>query len=370
VAEERPAAAQAGPAPVAGSAGAELRGDVPWVHSPFEQPWWLEAVAPGRWGEVVVEQDGAVAARLPYIVNRRFGLTALTQAPLTRFLGPWIRPVEGKYATRLGREKALMTELIAGLPPCDVYQSSFAPEIGNVLPFHWAGFSANVRYTYRLDDLSDPDALWHELDKHTRGEIRRAQRQLAIRTDLPLDELLELNRRTLERHGLRLDQSRDLARRLDEACAAREVRTIVAAVDAKDRVHAASYTVRDSTTTYLLFSGSDPELRDSGAVCFVRWEAIRAAAQNTRRFDFLGSMLEPIERANRGFGARQVPYFFVNRARPHAKVLLEIRRAVESSMQERRRRAVRRSERRATGAADSQADHDRRRPALNRAVIS
>jgi Acetyltransferase (GNAT) domain len=365
-----PAAAQAGPTPVSGATGGELRDDVPWVHTPFEQPWWLEAVAPGRWGEVVVEQDGAVAARLPYVINRRFGLTALTQAPLTRFLGPWIRPAEGKYATRLGREKALMTELIARLPPCDVYQASFSPAIGNVLPFHWAGFTATVRYTYRLDDVRDPDALWSEFDKHTRGEIRRAQRQLAIRTDLGLDEFLELNRKTLERHGLRLDQSRDVARRLDEACVARRVRTIVAAVDAKERVHAASYTVRDGATTYLLFSGSDPELRDSGAVSFVRWEAIRAAAQHTRSFDFLGSMLEPIERANRGFGARQVPYFFVNRARPHAKVLLEIRRALESSMQTRRRRAVRRSEQRHVGAADPQADHDRRRPVLNRAVIS
>jgi hypothetical protein len=348
VGEDVPAAARAGPAPVGASGARQLRGDVPWTHTPFEQPWWLEAVAPGRWGEVVVERDGVVAARLPYVVNRRLGLTALSQAPLTRFLGPWIRPVEGKYATRLGREKALMTELIAGLPRYDVYQASFSPEIGNVLPFHWAGFTATVRYTYRLEDVRDPDALWPDLDKHTRGQIRRAQRELAIRTDLGLDELLELNRRTLARHGVRVDPRRAAARRLDEACVARQVRTIVAAVDSKGRVHAASYSVRDRTTTYLLFSGSDPELRDSGAISFVRWESIRAAAANhTPRFDFLGSMEEPIERTNRGFGARQVPYFFVTRARPHARLLLEAREAVESRLQARRRRVVRRSERRA-----------------------
>lgn len=342
--EELPTAAHAGPSSVRNAGGRDPYGNVPWAHTPFEQPWWLEAVAPGRWGEVIVERDGDVAARLPYIVNRRFGLTALSQAPLTRYLGPWIRPVEGKYATRLGREKELMAELIAGLPRCDVYRASFSPEIGNVLPFIWAGFTATVRYTYRLEDVRDLDALWHDLDKHTRGEIRRAQRQLAIRTDLGLSELLDLNRRTLARHGLRVDPRGETARRLDEACTARPVRTIVAAVDAKSRVHAASYSIRDHTTTYLLFSGSDPELRDSGAISFVRWESMRAAANHTRRFDFLGSMLEPIERANRGFGARQVPYFFLTRARPHVRLLLEARQAVESRLQARRRRAVRRSE--------------------------
>lgn len=332
-------------APVDRAAPASGR-DVPWAHTPFEQPWWLEAVAPGRWGEVVVERDGDVAARLPYIVTRRFGMTALTQAPLTRYLGPWIRPVEGKYATRLGREKELMTELIAGLPKCDVYRASPSPEIANVLPFIWAGFTATVRYTYRLDDVRDPDSVWHDLDKHTRGQVRRAQRQLTTRTDLGLGELLELNRRTLARHGVRADPSGAAARRLDEACRTRGVRTIVAAVDASDRVHAASYTVRDRSTSYLLFSGSDPELRDSGAITFARWESVRAAAEHTQRFDFLGSMLEPIERANRGFGARQVPYVLLSRARPHARLLLDARQAVESRLQARRRRAVRQQERR------------------------
>lgn len=337
------------PARDAGGADAgdgDLPGEVPWAHTPFEQPWWLEAVAPGRWGEVVVERDGAVAARLPYVLSRRFGLTAVSQPPLTRFLGPWIRPVEGKYATRLGREKELMSALIAGLPRCAYYEACFSPETGNVLPFVWAGFTTSVRYTYRLEDVRDPDALWHEFDKHTRGQIRRAQRELAIRTDLGIDEFLELNRKTLARHGLRLDTRRESARRMDEVCTARQIRTIVAAVDAGDRVHAASYAIRDRTTTYLLFSGSDPQLRDSGAVTLVRWELIRAAAEHTRRFDFLGSMLEPIERANRGFGARQVPYFCLTRARPHVKLLLEASRAVESQLQARRRRAVRRSEQR------------------------
>lgn len=313
--------------------------DIPWVHTPFEQPWWLEAVAPGRWGQVVIERNGAVEARLPYVRARRLGITVLTQAPLTRFLGPWLRPSEGRYATRLSREKELMAALIAGLPRFDAYHASFAPAVGNVLPFYWAGFDASVRYTYRLE-LTDPDALWAGLDKSVRSHIRRAGRELEVRDDLDLDTLLRLHRATMARHGRPEDCDDDLVRRLDQACAARQARSVVAAVDAKGRVHAASYVVRDDTTSYLLFSGADDELRASGATSLVRWEAIRRAAALSARFDFLGSMLEPIERVNRQFGGRQVPYYFVTRARPHVSLLLAARRALDTRRTTRRLRTA------------------------------
>ena len=43
------------------------------------------------------------------------------------------------------------------------------------------------------------------------------------------------------------------------------------------------------------------------------WHAIRFAASVSSRFDFEGSMLEPIERFFRSFGAQQLPYFKVTR---------------------------------------------------------
>ena len=172
------------------------------AHSPFEQRWWLDAVAPGDWGEVVVERQGDVVARLPYLRKRKLGLTVLTQPPLTRFVGPWLRPSTGKYATRLGTECELMGELIEKLPPHDAYRGSFAPAVTNWLPFYWAGFEATVRYTYRLCDLSDPDKLWAEVGGNVRGRVRRARDTVEIRTDVCLDDVLRINRMLFERQGL------------------------------------------------------------------------------------------------------------------------------------------------------------------------
>jgi len=306
-------------------AEAGVTDEIPWAHTPFEQPWWLEAVAPGQWGEAVVERQGHVVARLPWVRRRRLGVTVLTQPPLTRFVGPWLQASEGKYENRLATERELMVELIAKLPRFDAYRACFAPAVTNWLPFYWAGFDATVRYTYRLDDLSDPDRLWRDMRANVRNHVRRASRDLEVRDDLGVDEVLRINRKVFARQGLPASFSDELGHRLDRACQERGARTVLAAVDASDRVHAAWFLVRDATTTYLLFGGGDPELRSSGASSLVVWEAIRRAGETSQRFDFLGSMIESIERFNRAFGARQVPYFFVSRTRPHAQLLFAAR---------------------------------------------
>ena len=313
-----------------------VQADIPWVHTPFEQRWWLEAVAPGQWGEVLIERHGEVAARLPYVRKQRFGFTVLTQAPLTRFVGPWMRPSDGKPGARLGNERELMTELIAALPRFDAYRGSFAPAVTNWLPFYWAGFDATLRYTYRLDDLSDPERLLADVAKSTRKHIRRAAQHVEVRTDRGVEDVLRINRKVFARQGLAVPYSDALVHRLDRACRDRGVRTVLTAVDEQDRVHAATYLVRDDTTTYMLFGGVDPEFRSSGARSLLVWEAIRRAGEKTRSFDFLGSMIETVERFNRAYGARQVPYLFVSRARPFARLLLAARTAAGA-----RRRSVR-----------------------------
>jgi hypothetical protein len=307
------------------------------AHTPFEQPWWLDAVAPGRWGEAVVHRHGEVAARLPYLRKERFGLTVLTQAPLTRFVGPWMRPAQGKYEKRLGVERELMGELIEQLPRFDVYRGNFAPAVTNWLPFHWAGFDATPRYTYRLDDLSDPDRVWGELGGNVRSRVRKAGTDVELRTDVSLDDVLRINRRLFERQGLCMPFDEALAHRLDAACHARGARQIVAAVDARERVRSALYLVRDAATTYLLYGGTDPEFRSTGVNSLVVWEAIRCACETSRSFDFLGSMIESVERVNRSFGARQVPYLFVTKQRPHARALLAARDAAAGMARRARR---------------------------------
>ena len=287
--------------------------EVECAYSLFQQPWWLDAVAAGAWREVTVRQDDRIVARLPYVRRRTRGMTVLGQPPLTQTLGPWLEPSRGKPANALGRELALMTELVERLPPADRFLQAFAPQVLNALPFHWAGGRLAVRYTHRLERLGAEDELWAGLDSSVRGKIRKAQRGVEVRTDLGMDAFYDVWAMTFARQGLPAPYPRALLQRIEAACVARGSREILFAVDAGGRVHAVSYVVFDRSTAYHILSGADPALRRSGAGALLLWEAIRRVAPRTEVFDFEGSMLQGVEGVNRRFGARQAPYLVVTR---------------------------------------------------------
>lgn len=280
----------------------------------FSQPWWLDAVAPNQWGEVVIEKGGSVAARLPYVWRKKkFSGLILDMPKLTKSLGPWLRPHVGKYASRLAEEKDLMTELIAGLPPFGVFLQNFHPSITNWLPFYWKGFSQTTRYTYVLEDLSNLDLVWNDFAKNIKTDIRKAEKQVVIREDLPFEKFSPLNQQVFARQNKAANYSPEFAERLDAACLVQNRRKIFFAEDAQGRLHAAVYIVWDDESAYYLMGGGDPELRSSGATSLCMWNAIQFAATVTKKFDFEGSMIESVERFFRAFGAKQTPFFQVSK---------------------------------------------------------
>ena len=90
-------------------------------------------------------------------------------------------------------------------------------------------------------------------------------------------------------------------------------------------MHAVAYVVWDEHAAFYLLGGADPELRTSGASSLLLWEALQRARSRTDVFDFEGSMLAPVERFFRGFGAVQTPYLRVTRSTPRGAAALALR---------------------------------------------
>jgi len=278
----------------------------------FCQPWWLEAVAPGQWDVAVVYRGSDVAAVLPYTYKVRLGRFRLIEMPLfTPYLGPWLRNSIAKYANRLGEEKDLLTELIDKLPPFASFAQGFHPLVTNWLPFFWQGFKQTTHYTYSIDDTIDLNAAWDETRENIRTDIRKAEKTVTVTDEPNIERFLEIQRMTFCRQGKPLPYTEDALYRLEAACAERNSRRMLFAVDAENQVHAAIYLVWDDKVVYYLMGGGDPALRNSGATSLLMWRAIEFASAQKKRFDFEGSMVESIERFIRAFGARQVPYFYV-----------------------------------------------------------
>lgn len=284
-------------------------------NSIFQKPWWLDATAPGHWDEVVIKRRDEIAARLPYVLHnvlhKRYGYIYITMPRLTQTLGPCLRSSTAKYTKRLSQQKDLMFELIDGLPKYDYFCQNFHYSITNWLPFYWKGFQQTTRYTYVLEDITDKNKLWDGLMSNIKTDIKKAENRfhLEVKTDLGIDKFLDINELTFKRQNRKPSYSRNFVKRLDAACAAHNARKIFFAQDTAGQIHAANYIIWDENSAYYLMGGGDPEFRNSGASSLLMWEAILFATTVTQRFDFEGSMIEPVERFFRAFGARQVPYF-------------------------------------------------------------
>lgn len=300
----------------------------------FSQPWWLDAVAGELgWDVVLVCADrGGVKAALPYVKQLRWGIPISGQPPLTQTLGPWLAPSSRKLAKRLSDEKDLMGALIDQLPTFGWFSQNWSPNIQNWLPFYWRGFKQTTRYTYCLHQLDDGDRIWEGLDQKIRTDIRKATRRFGvfIEESDDLSGFFDLNQKVFFRQGKGLPYTFELVQRIDAACHIRGSRKILIARDADGKAHAAAYIVWGAGRAYYLMGGSDPDLRNSGAGSLCLWEAILRSRAHASVFDFEGSMLEPVERFFRAFGAIQTPYFNVSRTTSRLMMLREFAKGVLS----------------------------------------
>ncbi len=289
-------------------------GSIPHVNSLFQQPWWLEAVAPGRWHEISIKKGDDLLLRFPFVLEKQNGFIFLTMPAITQTLGPWLKPQNGRHSSQLSLQKELMTELIGRLPAHDSFYQRFHLSITNWLPFYWKGFTQTTRYTYIIDDLSDIDRIWDGMRPNMRNKIRKAEKSgiKVVDTD-DIETFLDLNELTFKRQSMPLPYSRDLVRRLDKACARNNARKIYITYGPDGRPQTGLLCVYDERAMYNLLQGGDPSLRSSGANALAMWESIKFASQVTAAYDFEGSMIEPIEEFFRGFGAVQAQYFEISR---------------------------------------------------------
>jgi GNAT acetyltransferase-like protein len=294
----------------------------------FQQPWWLDAVAPGGWSAARVVRDGELVGYLPYVSNGIPGLRFSTQPALTPTLGPWVRAADDDYRHALAGQHAVLADLILALPRFGYIAQRCPPAFTNGLPFVWAGFDVRVGYTYRLFGLDDLDRVWAGFETQRRRAAQKARRTLEVAAEGELEALLRLSDLTLRRAGIRIPYRHETIRRIDLACRGRGACSVLTARDVQGVPRAAVYLVHDDETTYYLLGGADDRGRAAGAMTLLLWEAIRCAAARGTVFDFEGSMLETIERFFRSFGAQQVPYLMVSRTSALARPIVPLARAV------------------------------------------
>lgn len=292
--------------------------------------WWLEATAPGKWEVLLLRRGEQIAAAWPLVYSDTG--RSIIMPPLTQKLGVLFAPSEARYAKRLGDEVAACNELLDAIPDRLAVNQRFHEEFTNWLPFMWRGFQQTTRYTYVFDDLASVADYMSRMTDDCRQRVRKALKELkAIETD-DLQLMYDINELTFSRQGMKCPFPFSLVERIHQACRANAGSRILIAEDACGNRHACDYMVYDSRCAVSFIQGADPQFRKGGAQRLLDWNSINFAATVSKRFDFEGSVLPGVEPYNRGFGARQLPYFTIWRERGRGRGSRPIRSFVAKAL--------------------------------------
>jgi hypothetical protein len=189
-----------------------------------------------------------------------------------------------------------------------IFVQAFHPSLTNWLPFMWKGFKQTTHLGYVIEDLSDTEWLWAQVADKVRNNIRRAQKQGLKVIPCDIDLVTTMTERSFKQQHLPLPFARSYVARIFSASIANGSGACFAAIDATGQPHASMFIVWDHKRAYGITTGTNPQLRASGAESLLIWHVLKFSAERSRAFDFSGSVIEHLEKFFRNFGGRLISY--------------------------------------------------------------
>ena len=283
------------------------------------QYWWMETVCHGKcWDVALAERDGKTEGLLPYCFGRKMGLTYILQPQLTQYSGPFLFYPDGMDENRrVAFEHRVCNALIdqmMSLNPAVVVQH-LSPRLTNWLPFYWNGFEQTTRYTYRIEDISNPDKVFAGFDHGQRQKkIVNLQRDVQFFVnDVSPEEFALMHVEYWRSRGRNDLLDNEFIAHVCRIAISRNSGFIASLRDAHNSLVAARFVVYDEQCAFSLMSAFNRELYFNGAGEVLVWNVLCYLSDKTKAYDFEGSMDKGVENFYRSFGAVQTQYFEVSK---------------------------------------------------------
>ena len=276
-----------------------------YANSVFEQPWWMEAVAPGKWKEVFVKDEEQIIARWSFCQNNN----AIYMPGLTQTAGPWIEKISPIFREQAEHDKKCIYELLDQMPGKTSICLALNPDLQYFLPFVWRGFQVIPRVSYQIQDLTDLEQIYKGFSKNIRRDIKAAEKKLHISDEPSVEILMEIMRKTFAEQKRKYPVPEEIIERV-----------------------AAAVFVYDKNVCYYLIGGKDSSYKNSNAPTLLIWEGIKLASKVSSKFDFEGSMIEGIEGFFKRFGGIPVIYYEISRLSFWRKVLQDAKPFVKKML--------------------------------------
>jgi lipid II:glycine glycyltransferase (peptidoglycan interpeptide bridge formation enzyme) len=297
----------------------------------FMQAWWMDAVCgTDTWDVLLSEKEGNVVAVMPYLLVKKFLFRYIIQPMFTQYNGVWIDyPPTINKNEKLVFEQEVMTDFIKQLERMKLhyFNQNFHKSISSCLPFIEQGFTQTTRYTYILEDISNPEKVYDNFRPSKKSHIKKSRENLRVDVGFSADDFYAFHTNCLKQKGEKILYSKEIFMQLYTSSLARNQGEIICIADKEGGIHAALFTVWDAQSSYYLITAIDNNYKSSGASSLMVWEAIKFLSDKTQCFDFEGSMIENVAKSFSEFGSVQTPY--INISKDYSlvfKLLMRLRR--------------------------------------------
>ena len=294
----------------------------------FMQDWWLDAVCAGKQWDVLLcvesadgshvlsvgEQDvqrERIVAVLPYLIRKRAWMRYIIMPQMTQIGGAWLRE---DVAHDVQKVEAIGQTLVQQLSALhlDYYYQHYPIDSPLVEYLRLQGFKVKERVTYRIEDLSNLDAVINAFSKNKKRQLQKA---LSLHADynLNIEDFYRFHMDCLHQQGKAISYSREFLLVLERKTKRLSQSQVLAIRNADEQLLAAAFLVWDKHSMYYLIPCYSPLHKDAGASALLVLEAIKLARKLGVAFDFEGSMIRGVAQHYKQFGSTPTTYYSVEK---------------------------------------------------------
>ena len=278
----------------------------------FMQDWWMDAVCAGKQWDVLLsfDQQGAIQAALPYLLRKRAWMKYIIMPQQTQIGGIWLADTVSSpdiVATICQDFARQLGEL-----DLSYYYQHYPIGSPAIEQMRSLQFKVKERTTYRIEDLSDLDAVIKAFSKNKKRQLQKAL-SLHAAYDMCIEDFYRFHVRCLREQGKQISYSREFLLVLERKTTRLQQSQIISIHNADNEVLAAAFLVWDQRNMYYLIPCYLPSQKDSGASALLVLEAIKLARQKGVAFDFEGSMIRGIANHYKQFGSTRTTYYSVEK---------------------------------------------------------
>jgi hypothetical protein len=279
----------------------------------FMQDWWLDAVCAGKQWDVLLVRDAdqRIVCAMPYLIRKRAWVNYIVMPQMTQISGPWISDEVRINPDELSR---VIQDLVNQLQQLDIayYYQHLNMDEPMAQVYKQLGFRVKERITYRINNLSNLDAVINAFSKNKKRQLQKA---LSLHADMNLhvEDFYRFHVSCLQERGKQISYTREFLLVLERKTKRLQQSQVVAIRNADGALMAAAFVVWDQYSMYYLIPAYSEAYKDSGASALLVLECIKLAREKGVIFDFEGSMIRGVANHYKQFGSAAEKYYGVER---------------------------------------------------------